>query len=126
MIETKTTSLIQKLKARKWLVIIGVIVLIGVGLFARNVLGQNSQQPQYQTAQAERGTLVVALTAAGQVESTNSKEVDTQASGVVSKVFVHEGQVVKSGAVIAKIDLNLPGKQKTDQALATYQNAKKQ
>lgn len=128
MTESKSgvNRIFDRIIAKKWIVLIAVIVLIGSGYLIKRRLSSSSQQVQYQTAQAERGTIVVALTTSGQVQSTNSKEVDTQASGVVSKVYVHEGQLVKAGSVIATIDLDLPGKQKAQQALASYQSAKNQ
>lgn len=125
-IQNKPQSFFQKIRSRKWLVLIGIIVIVGIGFFVRRSLVKGNQQPQYQTAQVQKGTVVVALTASGQVETSSSAEVDTQASGVISKVYVQEGQKVKSGQAIAKLDLDMLGKQKAQAALASYQNAKNQ
>ncbi|OGG03548.1 hypothetical protein A2W14_03105, partial [Candidatus Gottesmanbacteria bacterium RBG_16_37_8] len=48
----------------------------------------------------------------------------TQASGVVSKVYIENGQNVKSGDKIAELDLDMVGKQRSSQALASYLSAK--
>jgi multidrug efflux pump subunit AcrA (membrane-fusion protein) len=50
--------------------------------------------------------------------------VTTQASGVISKIYVKDGDTVKSGQVIADIDLDLQGKQRAAQSYASYQSAK--
>lgn len=87
-------------------------------------LASKTKQPQYQTTQAEKGTLMVVVTASGQVSAANSAEVNTQASGVVNKVYVENGQRVKVGDKIAEIDLDLVGRQRSSQAWASYQNTK--
>lgn len=79
---------------------------------------------QYQTEQAQKGTLIISVTASGQVASTNSRSVSTDATGVVKKLSVKDGQMVKMGQVLATIELDQEGKQKAAQALASYQGAK--
>ena len=86
--------------------------------------GSWSQKPHYQTEQAQRGTLVISVTASGHVSSANSATVATQTSGVVSKIYVKNGQLVKSGDQIAEMDLDLDGKQRAAQAFSSYQSAK--
>jgi multidrug efflux pump subunit AcrA (membrane-fusion protein) len=105
--------------------IIIVVAVVGVAWFTvPKLLGNKSQQPQYQTAQAEKGTLTIVVTASGQVSAANSATVDTKASGVVSKIYVENGQGVKTGDKIAEIDLDLEGKQRASSAWSSYQSAK--
>ena len=105
--------------------IICVSVLAGLGWFAYTKLATNtSKSPQYQTATVEKGTLIVSITGSGTVSSANSASVTTQTSGVVKKLFVENGQEVKSGDQIAEVDLDMDGKQRAAQALASYQGAK--
>ncbi|OGK18055.1 hypothetical protein A2866_02905 [Candidatus Roizmanbacteria bacterium RIFCSPHIGHO2_01_FULL_39_8] len=101
-----------------------VIILFGIGwLVSTKLLGSKNQQVQYETTQAERGTLVVSISASGQVSSTNNSSVTTQATGVVSELYVKDGDLVKVGDKIAEIDLDLSGQQNSTQALASYQSA---
>jgi len=105
--------------------IIMVLVLFGLGWLAiSRISASKAKKPQYQIAQAEKGTLVTSVTASGQVSSTNSTSVSTQASGVVSKVFVKNDQVVKVGDKIAELDLDLDGKLRSTQAWSSYLSAK--
>jgi len=102
-----------------------VVAVIALGWFTvPKLIGSKSQQPQYQTAQAEKGTLIIVVTASGQVSQANSATVDTKASGVVSKIYVENGQQVKTGDKIADIDLDLEGKQRASSAWSSYQSAK--
>ena len=105
--------------------IIIALLLIVAGWFGIRILtSKKSQAPQYQTAQVERGTLIVSITGSGQVSSANSASVTTQASGVVKKLNVKNGDSVPMGSPIAEIDLDQPGQQKMAEANSSYQSAK--
>ena len=110
-------------KTRFWVAVF-IVLLVVIGFSGWRILASRKQQPQIQTAQAEKGTLVVSISASGQVSAANNASVTTQASGVVSKVFVQNDQVVKVGEKIAELELDLDGKLRASQAWASYQGAK--
>lgn len=102
-----------------------ILIIGGACVFGYTRLtAQKTDKPQYLTATAEKGTIVVSVTGSGQVSTANSAFITTQATGVVSEVLAQDGDEVKAGDVIAKIDPDLIGKQNEAQALASYQNAK--
>lgn len=102
-----------------------VIVLVGfLGLLAYSLLGSKKSTIQYTTGTVTKGTLVVSVTGSGTVSSANNTNITTQATGVVSKLYVKDGDRVKSGDKIMEIDLDLDGKQTESQALSSYQSAK--
>jgi len=104
---------------------IAVVVFAGVLLFfGWRILGKKSQQPQYQTAKVEKGTIVWTVSASGSVVSANIFEVTTQATGMVKKVYVTDGEKVKAGQKIMEIELDLAGKQKNTSAWSAYLSAK--
>ncbi len=105
-------------------IIILAIVLVLISLVILNFKNSKTTSQQYQTAKVEKGTLVVSLAASGQVSNANNASITTQASGVISNLYVKNGTEVKAGDKIAEIDLDLAGKQKSDQALASYLGAK--
>lgn len=126
-------SLFQKLLLLKnWFIksslltkIICIAIIGGLGWVTYSKLAANtSKTPQYQTASVEKGTLIVSIAGSGTISSANSATVTTQTSGVVKKLFVENGQQVKSGDEIAEVDLDMDGKQRAAQALASYQGAK--
>lgn len=84
----------------------------------------SAQKVTYTTEIAQKGTLVVSISASGQISAANSASVTTQTSGVVSKIYVTNGQKVKAGDPIALMDLDLDGKQRSNQAYASYLSAK--
>lgn len=105
---------------------IGLAVVLGIGgLFwgYRKYKAGGTKTPTYQTAKAEKGTLIVSLSASGLVATSNSRTVTTTASGVVEKIFVSEGQKVQTGQPILEIDLDLNGRQKLQAAYSSYQSA---
>lgn len=103
---------------------IAVLCIIGLSYFAYTKISAPKNKTQYQTATATRGTLIVSLTSSGQVSSANSASVTTQTSGVVSKLYVKNGQTVASGDPIAEVTLDMDGQQRANQAYASYQGAK--
>ena len=82
------------------------------------------QTTQIQTAQVERGTLIITVGASGAVSSSNSRTVSTNVSGVVKKVYVQNDQYVKEGDKLVDLELDQESKQSYTQALASYQSAK--
>lgn len=113
----KSLSLIKKIG-----ITVICITIIGFGFY--NIFGSKTNSVTYQTAPAEKGTLIVTVTGSGQVSTANSGTVSTLATGVVSKVYVKDGDEVKVGDKIAEVELDLQGQQNANQALSSYQSAK--
>lgn len=111
------TSLIKK--------IVVIVLLLGIVWFGyTKFFGTKNNTVQYQTAQAQRGTLVISVTGSGQVSTANSGTISTLATGVISKLYVKDGDEVKMGDKIAEVELDLSGQQNVAQAWSSYQSAK--
>jgi multidrug efflux pump subunit AcrA (membrane-fusion protein) len=110
------------LKNNWFKIFIGILVVSVVWSGITKIRGTGTKTT-YQTDTATKGTLIVTVTASGNVSSANSAVVTTSTSGVVSQIFVKNGDQVKSGDPIAQVDLDMDGKQRADAALASYQNA---
>lgn len=113
----------QIFSKRKNIVIFAIVLILGVFIGWR-VLETRVQQPQYQTAKVERGTIVSSVNASGHVQSTNIMNVTTGASGIVKKVYVSDGDTVTAGQEIAEITLDASGAQKNASAWSSYLSAK--
>lgn len=100
-----------------------IIVLLAVGLFGWQKIQSAMQQPQYQTAQVEKGTIVSAITVSGQVLQASRMPVTTSASGIVKTVFVKNGDTVTVGQSIAEITVDAQSAQKQAAAYASYLSA---
>jgi multidrug efflux pump subunit AcrA (membrane-fusion protein) len=98
------------------------LVLLGWFGFTK-MAAQNSNKPQYQTAQVERGTLVSSVTSSGTVSSATSASITTSATGVVSEVYVANGDYVEQGQNIVQLSLDQSSAQKQAAAYASYLSA---
>lgn len=78
-----------------------VIVLLLIGYF---VLGGKNKNGLIQTAIANRQDLKETVLATGQVVSNTSLELGFQASGIVRRVLVKEGDKVRQGQLLASLD----------------------
>lgn len=110
------TSLVKK--------IFLIVLIIGIGWGIFQFFSKNTQQTAYQTATAEKGTLVVSLSQSGLVSSANNASITTQVSGVVKNVHVKNGDIVTMGDKIADVELDQAGKQKQQAAYAAYLQAR--
>ncbi len=103
-------------------IILAVIVVVVILVVYRS-LTSSQNKAQYQTAQVTKGTLVVSLTEAGQVSVANKVSIVTQASGIVSNVYVKSGQEVSAGDKIADVTLDTAGQQRQAQAYSSLLSA---
>jgi macrolide-specific efflux system membrane fusion protein len=103
--------------------IILVLVIAVASFFIFRSLTASKTTTQYQTAQVTKGTLVVSLTEAGQVAVANKVSIVTQASGIVSNVYVKSGQIVSAGDKIADVTLDTAGQQRQAQAYSSLLSA---
>src|SRR6185437_7907249 len=110
-------------KSKRRLVIGIIILLLGVVIIMK-LKGGGSNKPQYQTAQAQTGTLVMTITGSGTISSGNSVDINTQATGVVNNVYVKDGDSVTEGEKMADITLDQASQQKQAAAWASYLSAK--
>lgn len=113
------------LKAVLWqkIVVIAVIVALGWYGYATFFAG-SAQKTTYQTDTAQKGTLVVAVTATGNAISSNYIDVSSQANGIVKEVYVKDGDIVTQGQKIADVTLDQTGIKNQTQAWANYLSAK--
>ncbi|MDE2025617.1 MAG: efflux RND transporter periplasmic adaptor subunit [Patescibacteria group bacterium] len=103
-------------------VIIGIILLIII-LFAWNSFFGGSKTPQYQTAQAQKGTLITSVSDSGSITSAGSVSLTTTSTGTVGTVYVQQGDQVTQGEKIADLVPDQASQQRQTQAWANYLSA---
>ncbi len=94
-----------------WLIGGALVLAFVVWWLSRS--GGESAAPRYKTEPATVGTLVVTVSATGNLQPTNQVEVGSELSGIVDQVMVDENDRVKKGQVLARLDLS-----KLDDAVA--------
>src|SRR3990167_3773402 len=125
---SQSSNLVAKTKGfitgRKKLaaILILIIVILGFGLW--RFLCDKGKQPQYQTANVEKGTIVSSVSASGQVISSSLVNITSSATGIVKDVFVTDGEQVASGQKILEVTLDQAGQAKNAQAYSSYLSAK--
>ena len=98
-----------------------LVILIVIGIW--KLTSGNGNGVTYQTSKVEKGTIVSSVSASGQVLTTNILSITTEASGVVKKVYVKDGDEVFAGQKLAEITLDTAGLEKNAQAYASYISA---
>ena len=87
----------------RWRVWGGGAVLVGAGLIAL-VAARGSDEVEYVTVEAFRGTLTVTVTATGTLEPVNEVNVGSELSGTAITVEVDFNDAVEAGQVLAILD----------------------
>ena len=85
---------------------VAAAVLIALVALAYALLrdGGKTQAPRYRTEDVTRGTLVVTVSATGNLQPTNQVDVGCEISGTIESVFVENNQQVKKGQLLARLD----------------------
>lgn len=90
----------------RWLWLTGALVGIAVAAWLLLRTGEDKAAPRYTTEAAALGTLVVRVSATGNLQPTNTVDVGSELSGIVDKVYVEDNDEVKKGQVLAQLDLS--------------------
>jgi len=119
-----TKNLKKILANRKGTAILAVALIILIFAGVKVLANKKAATPQYQTATVEKGNLISAVSASGQIIQANIINIATQATGVVNEVLVKDGDKVYVGQTIAKLELDPAGSQASTQAYSAYLSAK--
>jgi RND family efflux transporter MFP subunit len=92
---------------KRWIAALVVILIIIIGVW--RTVSSASSKVTYQTATVTKGTVISTISASGKVLTTNTLSISTQASGVVKKVYVKDGDRVTAGQRLADIELDSDG-----------------
>lgn len=98
-ISMKTKKLIGFLRRRKLIVLI--LLVIGGLVIWRMIANRNGE---VQTSRVERGSVVEELILSGSVAADQHADLSFLASGELDSVLVSEGDIVKKGQVLARLD----------------------
>jgi HlyD family secretion protein len=112
--ETPTPSDLDKILAQeaargrgssvKRLLVWGLVALVLFFAVGKWGLGRNGSEINYKTVAAERGDLMVIVTATGNLQPTNEVDVGSEVSGTIASVAVDYNDLVKAGQVLARLD----------------------
>lgn len=89
---------------RPWLLAGAAVVLLA--LLAWLFSGGDDNTVTYKTDKAVTDTLVVTVSATGNLQPTNQVEVGSETSGIIEEVLAEENDHVKQGQILARLDLS--------------------
>lgn len=100
----KIGYIVMKALKRKWLLGLGLLLIIAVVVgFTYN----RAPQSQYFTARAQRTTINDVVQATGTINAVITVQVGSQVSGTISQLFADFNSRVRQGQVVAKIEPSL-------------------
>lgn len=105
-------------------IIFGTVLVLIMGFVIFKIVG-SFQKPkvQYQTAKAEKGTLITSISGSGTITSGNYTNITTKVSGTVRKVYVTNGDKVVKGQKIAEVELDDYAKERQTATWVAYLEA---
>lgn len=98
------TPFLKKISAHKFLTGIILLTLAGGGYYGYQWLSGTEAATRYMTTAAEKGTLIVSVSGTGQVSALNQIDMKPRASGEVTYIGVKDGQEVRAGTTIVRLD----------------------
>ena len=107
---------------KKIIIIIAVLAVVFASVAGVYFYVTKPQPPTYKTVKVERGDLVSAVAATGNLAAVVTVQVGTQVSGTIQKLYVDFNSKVVKGQTIAQIDPAL-FKAQVDQSRGNYLNA---
>lgn len=110
---------VAPLSLRKKIILL-LAVLIAIWFGIRPLISSQKGKISYQTAEVEKGTLISSVAASGTVSSAGSASITTSATGVISQLYVQNGDTVAKGDKIADITLDANSQQRQAAAYASY------
>lgn len=106
------------------IIMIVIIVVAGSLIYIRYLRNGNNKKELLRTALVEQRDIVIKIAESGQVESVTTVDVKSELAGEVKKLFVEEGDSVKSGNDLALIQQESSQAQQVAQARASVESAK--
>jgi macrolide-specific efflux system membrane fusion protein len=110
----------HKLTFMLWTLV--VVLCSSVGVYTW--LHSKAKVAPPQTAIVTKATLTQIISASGQITASGQVQITTQATGKVSKLYIHVGQTVKKGDKILEIEPDLATLQAQQSAWSNYLQAK--
>jgi HlyD family secretion protein len=95
----------KKNRKRRWIWAgVLVLILVGAGFGVRAALKPNNKIDPSKLAAIEKGSIARSVVATGKIEPRATVEVKSKASGIVKKLYIDYGEVVKQGQLLAELD----------------------
>lgn len=104
---------------RKWkiIIILAVVLMLGIGFYASTVLSKRGVVA-VQTGKVTREDLIAQVTASGEIKPKNYINIGANAIGTLTQILVKEGDRVRKGQLVARVENIQPEAQVNSQKAA--------
>ena len=111
---------------RKLFVVSGILIITIVGVVILRSISRdkNAKGQQLKTVLVEKGDIIVKVTESGKVEPVTIVKVKSELAGEVKKLFVEEGDTVKTGEKLALVQREFSQARQVAQGRASLERAK--
>ncbi len=116
---TKSKHILFGTRRRTIITVVIAVVIVFLGWL---IFGRGSSQPQYQTAQVTRGSIIQTVSESGNVASGSQAGVGSPTTGIVTDIYVKDGDTVTQGQNLFKVRSTATA-QEIASAYAAYQSA---
>src|SRR5262249_47612985 len=99
-----------------------IVVLLLLWFAGTKAFGQKSSTAQYQTATAQRGSIISTVDESGNVNASSQTSVDSPPNGLIQQVFVKNGDTVTAGEKLFSVKSTATQQEKAS-AYASYESA---
>lgn len=94
----------KKKRKRRWYIVGVVVVLLAGAVLVMASRDRHTRIDSTHLVAAKLGPITNAVVAVGRIEPYRKVEVKSKASGIVQKLFVHAGEAVHQGQLLAQLD----------------------
>lgn len=94
----------RRKRLARWVAVLVVVATAVVAIVLLSGPDERSPAPRFMTSEIVRATLVVRVSATGNLQPTNQVQIGSELSGIVSEVFVEENERVTAGQVLVRLD----------------------
>ena len=94
----------KKIFQHKWRIILILILVILIGYFTYPKIFKKNNEVHYVLAQVEKGTVLVSVSGSGQISAIDQIDIKPKISGTIEGIYVKDGDEIKKGKLIFKLD----------------------
>jgi len=91
---------------KRYKIITGLVIIIAIvgGYFGYAKFLNNNNAVRYNTAQVQKGTLVISVSGSGQVSTSDQIDIKPKVSGQIQTIYVKEGDAVYDNQLLIELD----------------------
>lgn len=122
-----------KIKSQSWIArfrqlslvkkgVIIVVVLLLIWFVGTRLFGQKNNASQYQTAVAQRGSIISSVSESGAVSADSQVDITSPATGIIKNIYIKNGDSVTAGQKLFEVKATATPQEQAS-AYATYESA---